>query len=110
MSAYYIEPPRLNPFYSFLWKYKLAEHMEKLVEWADKEYSYALKMASKYGRFRTHKVLTDEWSGFRVLSQMDGFRKLCANLDDEQWNKLKPRTRKFIRKAYEMYEHLRDLS
>lgn len=108
MSAYYINPPHRSMVYIFLWKHKLAQHMEALVEWADKEYFYALQQAAQHKRWGTHRTLTSEWSGFRVLSQMEGFRKLCANLDDEQWNKLKPRTRKFIRKAYEMYELLRD--
>ena len=110
MSAYYTAPPRVNPFYPFLWKHKLAQHMEALVVWADQEYLYAVKQSVKYGHPRTIKILADEWSGFRVLSQMDGFRKLCAALhaDPDQWNMLKPRTRKFIRKAYEIYELLRD--
>lgn len=109
MSAYYINPPK--PTYLTYLSPKMASRFYvKLAEWADQEYSTALRSAISRGRYNITRCLSDEWSGMRVLSNLEGFRMMCAKIDEETWNLLDRKTRKFITKAFEMYELLRDLT
>ena len=106
---YYITPPQIRT-YSPFFKYKAVTKALALVEWADKEYQTALNVAIEKERWGTVKVLAGEWSGMRVLSQLPDFHWFCALFvqDIDLWNKLDRKTRKFITKALEWYEGLRD--
>ena len=109
MSAYYISPPKLKT-YSPFFKATAIRKAKQAVKWADQEYLRALKLASDSKRWRVHQILTSEWSGMRLLSQLEDFRWFCAMFaqDEELWNQLDRETRKFITKAYNMYELLRN--
>jgi len=107
---YYTTPPQLTSHYSFMFKSTLVHKAERMVEWADREYQTALNTAIEHNRWKSVKIMADEWSGMRVLSQLDGFHSFCAQLalDIDAWNKLSRKTRKFITKAMELYEGLRE--
>lgn len=101
---YYISPPiyyKDQPIFTRKYFFK------SLVRWADHEYVAALTRARD---FRLNRILSSEWSGMRVLSQMEGFHFLCAQLaaDIYTWEHLDKNTRKFICKALELYEGLRE--
>jgi hypothetical protein len=104
MRKYYNSPPE---FIDNIPNFTKRFFYRALVWWADREYQTALIEAGKSGRMGVVRVLSNEWSGWRVLSQLDGFRMMCARLDEKTWNKLDRKTRHFITKAYNMYEDLR---
>jgi len=106
---YYITPPTIRT-YSPFFKYRAIQNAKAIVEWADNEYQHALNIAIERQRWGTVKILAGEWSGMRVLSQLDDFHWFCAMLaqDIELWNKLDRKTRKFIVKALEWYEGTRN--
>ena len=103
---YYYTPPQVKSFFR---RSRMIEKAIALVEWADREYQHALNIAIEKQRWGTVKVLASEWSGMRILSQLDDFRWFCANLDEHTWNGLDRKTRKFIEKAYTLYEGLREV-
>ena len=107
MSAYYVSPPKPN-YLTYLTPKMASRFYLKLAEWADLEYATALRGAISRGKMGTIRCLSDEWSGMRVLSQLEGFRMMCAKIDEETWNLLDRKTRKFITKSYEIYELLRN--
>lgn len=106
---YYSNPPHLRT-YSPFFKYRAVQKAIEMVEWADIEYKTALDTAIERQRWGTVKVLAGEWSGMRVLSQLEDFHWFCAMMaqDSDTWNKLDRKTRKFICKAMEWYEGMRD--
>lgn len=105
---YYVTPPQLRT-YSLFFATTAVRKAQAMIEWADREYKAALDSAIERQRWGTVKILADEWSGMRVLSQLKDFHWFCARLseDDVLWNKLDRKTRKFICKALEWYEGLR---
>lgn len=107
---YYHQPPTIRTYTPFF-KYRAIEKAKALMDWADHEYQTALNIAIDKERWGTVKVLADEWSGMRVLSQLEDFRWFCALLaqHEDLWKKLDRKTRKFIEKAYTLYEGLRDV-
>ena len=109
MTSYYITPPQIRT-YSIFFKYRAIENAKKMVEWSDMEYQHALNVAIDKQRWGTVKVLAGEWSGMRVLSQLEDFHWFCAMIaqDIDLWNKLDRKTRKFITKALEWYEGVRE--
>ena len=106
---YYYQPPTLRTYTPFF-KYRAVQNALALVEWADKEYTTALNTAIDNQRWGTVKILAGEWSGMRVLSQLPDFHWFCALLaqNEDVWNKLDRKTRKFIVKALEWYEGMRE--
>lgn len=107
---YYHTPPQLKT-YSPFFKYRAVQNAVAMVAWADREYQTALETAIEKNRWGTVKVLAGEWSGMRVLSQLQDFHWFCAMLaqDEVLWNKLDRKTRKFICKAMEWYEGMREV-
>ena len=104
---YYINPPTYytdQPIVTRKFFFK------SLVRWADMEYQTALDTAIEKSRWGTVKAMANEWSGMRVLSQMEGFHFLCAQLaaDTYTWAHLDRKTRVFICKALEWYEGMRE--
>lgn len=105
---YYTEPPTYHkdqPVHTRRFFFK------SLVQWADLEYTTAWNTATKKGKYELSRILSREWSGMRILSQMEGFHFLCAQLaaDTYTWGKLDYKTRKFICKALEWYEGMREV-
>lgn len=109
MSSYYHTPPQLKT-YSLFFQSSAVRKAQAMVEWADREYQTALETAIEKNRWGTVKVLAGEWSGMRVLSQLQDFHWFCAMLaqDEVSWSKLDYKTRKFICKALEWYEGMRE--
>lgn len=107
---FYHTPPQLKT-YTLFFQSSAVRKAQAMVEWADREYQTALETAIEKNRWGTVKVLAGEWSGMRVLSQLEDFRWFCAMLaqDETLWNKLDRKTRKFITKAYEWYEGMREV-
>lgn len=101
---YYITPPT---YYKDQPVFTRRFYFKALVRWADQEYNAALIHARDY---RLNRILSSEWSGMRLLSQMEGFHFLCAQLavDTYTWEHLDHNTRKFICKALEWYEGMRE--
>lgn len=106
---YYCTPPQLRT-YSPFFKYRAVDKAKAMVSWADREYQTALNVAIDKQRWGTVKILAGEWSGMRVLSQLDDFHWFCAQLrlHSDVWNLLDRKTRKFIVKALEWYEGMRE--
>lgn len=107
---YYNNPPQLRT-YSPFFKYRAAQKAIDMMEWADNEYKTALETAIERRHWSTVKALADEWSGMRVLSQLKDFHWFCAMLSQNPslWDKLDRKTRKFICKAMEWYEGVREV-
>jgi hypothetical protein len=105
---YYNPPPTLRT-YSTFFKASAVRKATEMVEWADREYEHALNTSIDNQRWGVVKVLAGEWSGMRVLSELQDFHWFCAMLaqDEVAWNKLDRKTRKFICKAMEWYEGMR---
>lgn len=110
MTSYYHTPPQLKT-YTLFFRATAVRKAKEMVEWSDREYQTALETAIEKNRWGTVKVLAGEWSGMRVLSQLPDFHWFCAMLaqDEVLWNKLDRKTRKFICKAMEWYEGLREV-
>lgn len=100
---YYNPPPPVD-LPKFMYRAYPEQIFESLVTWADAEYRKALQEATRKGRAGVIRVLAGEWSGMRVLSELEGFRWLCANLDEASWRRLSRKTRKFLTGAFEWYE------
>jgi hypothetical protein len=65
-----------------------------------------LKYCATHGYWKTLKYLNEEYSPVRLLAEIHGFRRMCANIDQNTWNKLTGRQRVFIRRAFELRELL----
>jgi len=101
---YITNPPNLP---AFLYKHRPEYTLPKLIAWAKQEFDDRLRYCAENGYWYELKRLNDEYSPMRVLAEMSGFRRICANVVNNQagWNKLSGRDRVFIRRSYE----LRDL-
>jgi len=118
---YYISPPSFQSKYAAglfsiaslgstskgIRRHLTARNWEDLVAWADAEYQQAFAKSVECGNYKFARILSREWSGMRILSGFANFRWFCANIEQETWDKLDRKTRKFITKAYDMYELLR---
>lgn len=107
MNTQYITPP--PPFArlpKFIYKWYPQKVLGDLMRWADNEYNARIKWANEHD-LALAQILYKEWSGMRILAMMEGFRWICAQLDEDTHRKIDRRTYKFIRKSYEMYELLR---
>lgn len=107
---YHFNPPTLRT-YSTFFRATAVRKAKEMVAWSDFEYQHALETSIDNQRWGVVKVLAGEWSGMRVLSQLQDFHWFCAMLaqDAELWNKLDRKTRKFICKAMEWYEGMREV-
>lgn len=101
--ASYITPPPAIP--EFMFK-RYASSLEAMIEWAEKEFQDRLKYCASHGYWKTLKYLNEEYSPVRLLAETHGFRKMCAMITPQSWNKLTGRHRVFIRKAFELRDIL----
>ena len=100
-SEYIIQPPS---FPDFVFKRSAIPYRE-LISWAEAEYRARLEFCAKNGYYKEHTRLTAEWSAKRILSQLSGFRRYCALLNERVWNELERRQRRLLEDAF----FLRDL-
>jgi hypothetical protein len=101
--ASYITPPPDIPYFMFK---RYASSFERMIKWAEKEFQDRLRYCAEHGYWRTLKYLNEEYSPVRLLAEIHGFRRMCANIDQNTWNKLTGRQRVFIRRAFELRELL----
>lgn len=107
---YFQNPHPVARLPKFIYKHYAPQVFGLLMRWTDNEYNRAIDYANRHGNLNQARMLYKEWSGMRILSQMEGFRYICAQLDERSWNQLDRKTRKFIRKSFELYELLRKTS
>lgn len=103
-GSQYITPPPDLPM--FLYRRYAKSSLQKLIEWAKAEHQARLVFCAEHGYWREFKRLNEEYSPIRVLAEIKGFRRICANLTQEGYNQLSGRERVFIRRAYEFRELL----
>lgn len=103
-EQYVLQPPTDIPF--FLFKRK-AHAWRKIIDWAKAEFQVELRYCAERGYWRSLKWLNENSSAIRMLAELDGFRKMCANLSDDVWNQFTARERAFIRRAFELSQLLR---
>jgi hypothetical protein len=101
-ASYITQPPNI-PYFMFQ---HYASSFEKMIAWAEKEFQDRLRYCAEHGYWRTLKYLNEEYSPYRILAEVHGFRRMCAKIDQNTWNKLTGRQRVFIRKSFELRELL----
>ena len=101
-TQYYIQPPNIPDFIykskKMAWYY--------LMEWSYKEYQARLNQNARRGYILEHLETTREYSPIRILAEMRGFRRLCANMPQSLWDTFTARERQYIRHCYEMRDYL----
>lgn len=103
-ARYFNEPPSLPDYF---YRHYTVRAFRALISWSKKEYDDAVRLFSKRGAMKTVKYLNEEYSAMRVLAEMPGFRRIVSLLNENNYNLLDARERQFIRRAYEINEHLR---
>lgn len=102
-SEYVIRPPE---FPEFLFKSHI-QPFEELIEWAKKEYQARLIYCAERGYWRSLKYLNEEYSPYRILAELHGFRKYCSYLNyNPRWASARKYTQRFIGKAYQLRDML----
>ena len=102
-SEYVIPPP---DFPDFVFK-RYVQPLEELIDWARKEYQARLIHCAEKGYWRTLKYLNEEYSPYRILAELHGFRKYCSYLNQNpQWAGAKKSTQRFIVKSYQLRDML----
>ncbi len=105
MKRQFMTAPPNIPLY--LYKHRPDYTLPRLIEWAKQELEDRINYCAKRGYLKEYLILTKEYSAMRVLAEMSGFRRICANAvqNEDGWNRMTGRERVFIRRSYE----LRDL-
>lgn len=106
---YYIQPPDIPEFL-----YKTSHKAwQDLMVWAYKEYRRRLTYLSRGGNYLELTRQSNEFSPIRILAELSGFRRYCAEMRDHwantgscAWNKMDKKEQHFIVAAYEMRELL----
>ena len=102
-AQYVIRPP---DFPDFLFKTHIYP-MEQLVEWSKKEYQARLIYCAENGYWRELKYINEEYSPYRILAELHGFRKYVSYLSQNaQWAVARKYTHRFVGKAFSLREHL----
>lgn len=101
---YVNQPPTDIPFYLF--KHRVGT-WRKVIQWANEEFQLELRYCAERGYWRSLKWLNENSSAYRMLAELDVFRKMCANITQEVWDQFTPRERRFIRRAFELNQFLR---
>lgn len=101
-NTQFITPPPDIPL--FVYK-RSASALVELIKWANKEWIDRVKYCAHHGYLKEHTRLTKDYSPIRILAEIPGYRKICANVSQSSWDGLNSRQRSFIRRALE----LRDL-
>ena len=102
-SEYVIQPPE---FPDFIFKRHI-QPFEELIEWAKKEYQARLIYCAEHGYWKSLKYLNEEYSPYRILAELSGFRRYCAYLQyNAQWAGARKYTQRFITKSYQLRDML----
>lgn len=101
-SIQYIQKPVDVP----LFLASRSTNLQRLIQWANDEHRRWLQRCAEKGYYKYLKVLNEEYSPIRFLAEMKGFRRICANITEHEWNKLTRKERRFITSAYEMRDML----
>ena len=101
MNVQYIEQPPDVPIFLA----SRATNLQGLIQWAKSEHQRWIMRCTEHGYYRYLKVLNEEYSPIRFLAEMPGFRRICANITEYEWNKLSRSERRFVTNAFQ----LRDL-
>ncbi len=101
-TVHYISPPpSVPPFLS-----GRVSHLRNLIRWSKDEHQRWIIRCTENGYYRYLKVLNEEYSPIRFLAEMPGFRNVCAQITQNDWNTLSGRERKYIRAAFELRDQL----
>ena len=102
-SQYVIQPPE---YPEYLFKCYV-QPMEELIEWSKKEYQARLIYCAENGYWRELKYINEEYSPYRILAELHGFRKYVSYLSkNAQWAVARKYTHRFVSKAFSLREHL----
>lgn len=104
--THYTPPPSLGDIPAFLKKAFLAKHVRDLIKWATTEYDTGLTHLMRHASPRTLQFFYNEYSPMRVLAESAGFREALEYLNEQNYNQLSARERKFIRHTYELFKAL----
>lgn len=100
-ARYYNAPPDLPDFFYSNPRYA-GNALTQIIEWAKKEYNDSLRLYARRKEWKTVRLLSNEYSGMRVLAEFPEFRRIAALITQDAWNQLTGRQRVFIRRAFEM--------
>ena|SRR5688572_32331607 len=103
---YYVEPPVQGNIPTFLKKAYLADHVRDLIQWAKQEYTVGMNYLNKHASARTILYFQHNVSAMRVLAENEAFREILDLMNDQVWNKLDAKERRFIRRTYELFRAL----
>lgn len=103
-TSYIIQPPNYPLFFYKMYPQKL---IGELILWAQREHEARLRYCAERGYFKELKRLNEDYSFIRVLSEIDGYVRICAALGNRGWDRLTGRQRVYIRRAYEIKNMLR---
>ena len=101
-ASYVTQPPNI-PYFMFK---SYSSAFEQMIAWANKEFQDRIRYCAERGYWRTLKYLNEEYSPYRLLAEVHGFRRMCSKIDQNTWDKLPGRHRVFIRRAFELREIL----
>jgi len=102
-SQYVIQPPS---FPDFLFKSHI-QPMEELVEWSKREYQARLIYCAEHGYWRELKYINEEYSPYRILAELRGFRRYVSLLSyNARWATARKYMHRFVSKAFSLREDL----
>lgn len=102
-SQYVIQPPS---FPDFLFKTHV-QPFEELIEWSKREYQARLIYCAEHGYWKTLKYINEEYSPYRILAELHGFRRYVSYLSSNaRWATARKYTHRFVAKAFSLREHL----
>ena len=100
---YVIQPP---DFPNFSYKHGLLPFRE-MVEWAKKEYQARLIYCAERGYWKHLKIINEEYSPYRILAELHGFRRFCSYLNhNAAWASADCELQDFIIKSYQLRDML----
>ena len=101
-SQYVIPPPQIPMFmfkhYGRAWR--------QLIQWSKDEFQARLVYLSEHGYWKELKKMNEEYSPIRILAELHGYRRMCANMTQKVYDDISGRERVFIRRAYELRDML----
>jgi len=102
-SQYVIQPP---DFPDFILK-SYIQPFEELIDWSKKEYQARLIYCAENGYWRELKYINEEYSPYRILAELTGFRRYVSYLShNARWVSARKSTQRFISKSFALRELL----
>lgn len=106
MSRTYLPVPTQGNIPAFLKKAYLADHIRNLIEWSKREYTMGMNYLNKHASPKTIMYFQHNVSAMRVLAERKEFREVLDLMNEQNYNQLSPRERRFIRRTYELFRAL----